>query len=264
VLTHSKKKIGFVEDQAMSDLDFRTQQRTYQVKGYAQNPSILGDTATALPYVGDVHAAYSNGGALLSDLKPTRAQQRELKRKRKTKGALGVFDEEGEEEDQGRPREYKGPWAGWDEEKVGEPVGPELEEYEVAAKRSTKPVVERSEKEIGFGEEKSILHGQLSSSLSLWHLQFLTEFIFAAKSLYDYLGRSYISIPRDVDVDLEPEEPGLQQCYIPKKCIHTWSGHTKGVSAIRLFPGSGHLLLSGSMDTKVKVSTEYYSSHHPR
>jgi pre-mRNA-processing factor 17 len=144
----------------MSDLDFRTQQRTYHVKGYAQNPSILPGVSAVLPYVGDVHTAHANGGALLGDIRPTRAQQRDLKRKRKEKGTLGVFEEEGEEEAD-RPREYKGPWAGWEDEKVGEPVGPDLEEYEVARQRSTKPLVERSEKEIGFGEEKSILHGRL-------------------------------------------------------------------------------------------------------
>lgn len=37
------------------------------------------------------------------------------------------------------------------------------------------------------------------------------------------------------------------------KCIKKFVGHTKGVQAIEFFPGTGHLLLSASMDGKCKV-----------
>eukprot|EP00611_Tribonema_gayanum_P023120 TRINITY_DN4806_c0_g1_i1.p4 TRINITY_DN4806_c0_g1~~TRINITY_DN4806_c0_g1_i1.p4 ORF type:complete len:349 (-),score=118.10 TRINITY_DN4806_c0_g1_i1:76-1122(-) len=46
---------------------------------------------------------------------------------------------------------------------------------------------------------------------------------------------------------------GDHQAFPPKKCIHRWTGHTKGVQAIEFFPGFGHLILSGSMDGKCKV-----------
>ena len=63
----------------------------------------------------------------------------------------------------------------------------------------------------------------------------------------DYQGRTYMYIPPEFD-HLPPEKN-----YVPKKCLHTWKGHTKGVSAIRFFPKSGHMLLSASMDSTVKL-----------
>jgi len=70
--------------------------------------------------------------------------------------------------------------------------------------------------------------------------------IFHGSSTTDYQGRSWMTAPSDV-------KESEHECYIPKKWEHTWSGHTKGVSAIRWFPGNGHLLLSAGMDTKVKI-----------
>ncbi|XP_065182490.1 pre-mRNA-processing factor 17-like [Sycon ciliatum] len=72
----------------------------------------------------------------------------------------------------------------------------------------------------------------------------------------DYQGGSFLHAPRDLDVDFHSED-GPDKCFLPKRCIHTWTGHTKGVSAIRIFPNSGHLLLSASMDSKVKLWEVY-------
>jgi len=66
----------------------------------------------------------------------------------------------------------------------------------------------------------------------------------------DYLGRTWIDPPSHL-------KQADHVCYTPKKTIHTWSGHSKGVSAIRFFPRLGHLLLSCSMDTTIKIWEVY-------
>jgi len=71
---------------------------------------------------------------------------------------------------------------------------------------------------------------------------------FHGKEETDYQGRSWLSEPRRMD-----RQKADHQCFMPKKWIHTWSGHTMGVNVIRWFPDSAHLLLSGSMDSKIKI-----------
>jgi len=70
--------------------------------------------------------------------------------------------------------------------------------------------------------------------------------VFHGGTMVDYQGRSWLAAPTDV----RDEE---HECFIPKRWIHTWSGHTKGVAAIRWMPGTGHMLLSAGMDSKVKI-----------
>lgn len=64
--------------------------------------------------------------------------------------------------------------------------------------------------------------------------------------MFDYKGRSYILPP----TELKPRD---HPCFIPKKLIHTWSGHTDAVMVAKFFPVYGHYVLSGSMDGKVKL-----------
>uniref|UniRef100_A0AAY5EUN7 Uncharacterized protein n=1 Tax=Electrophorus electricus TaxID=8005 RepID=A0AAY5EUN7_ELEEL len=132
---------------------------------------------------------------------------------------------------------FLGPWAKYQDEKdVAKPSEEEQKELdEITAKRQKRG---KNEEE-AFAEEKTILH---------------------VKDAYDYPGRSYLHVPQDVGINLRLAEIP-DKCYLPKKQLHVWTGHTKGVSAIQLFPGSGHLLLSCSMDCKIKVVL--YIAHLP-
>ncbi|GAA5834596.1 hypothetical protein JCM5353_004615 [Sporobolomyces roseus] len=270
---------GHVEQQHFSEFSFREQQRSFHVLGYAANPSLNAGMDESTPaLIGNVHNAYQNGGASVSQVKPKRQDTRAIKRRRMGKGKVGVFEDpddedeeeavEGEEgegevvEGEGEggegssgkrkkpkreQKEYLGPWAGWEGENLSVvvPTEEEYEEQEAQGgallskqERRKKLLEDANRKEVGFGEEKSVFHG---------------------KETHDYLGRTYLHVPLDVDgVNLRGQS-GEQECFVPKKCVHTWSGHTKGVSRIQLFPGSGHLILSGSLDTRIKLWDVYQS-----
>ncbi len=75
---------------------------------------------------------------------------------------------------------------------------------------------------------------------------------FHGKAQHDYQGRSWMAPPAGAR-SLEEEGDDVHKCFTPKKCIHRYTGHTKGVQAIAFFPGYGHLLLSASMDGSVKI-----------
>lgn len=127
---------------------------------------------------------------------------------------------------------FMGPWAVPASEAVKRPVGPsEAEMHAHLAKKEAATFKAIEGTIIKVGEERSMFHG---------------------KEERDYLGRTYMQAPLDLDQKLN-KEAGSFECFAPKKLIHTWIGHTKGVTAIRFFPVSGHLLLSGSQDCKVKL-----------
>ncbi|GFZ50906.1 Pre-mRNA-processing factor 17 [Saitozyma sp. JCM 24511] len=222
---------GHVEEQVMDDYSFAIQQRTFDVHGYALNPSTTsgGDR----PLIGSLNQAHQNGYASIDHMRVSRATKRETKRKRGGKGDAGVVD--GEEA-------YMGPWAEWAGDKDVDPVvEEEAEEWREEKKRREEAKEQAQEKMRVAREEKSIFHG---------------------KELLDYAGRTYMHIPTDTDVKLNPSEGSAPpNAYLPEKCIHTWTGHNKAVSAIRLFPRSGHLLLSASMDTKVKLWDVYHEGN---
>lgn len=128
---------------------------------------------------------------------------------------------------------FLGPWGGYvDEQKIAKPTEEEAAELEELVSKRNKRGKPVEEKPL---EEKSILH---------------------IKDPLDYQGRSFLHAPQDVGVNLRSDSPP-EKCFLPKAHIHTWTGHTKGIHAIRWFPKSAHLLLSASMDCRIKLWEVY-------
>ncbi|CAI8025898.1 Pre-mRNA-processing factor 17 [Geodia barretti] len=143
------------------------------------------------------------------------------KRRRKDKGDPADLDG------------YMGPWREYEDEvKVSKPTP---EQMVILDEQFGEKLKAKEKKEDDTITESTILH---------------------VENPCDYLGRSYLHIRQDLDVDLRTEEPP-PKCFSPKKLVHTWVGHTKGVAAIRLFPHSGHLVLSAGMDSKIKLWEVY-------
>ncbi|KAI0344157.1 pre-mRNA splicing factor [Trametopsis cervina] len=220
---------GHVEEQSMTDHAFRQQHLTHSILGYSANPSVDPNAPAIL---GSLEKAQANGFATLDTIKAPKAQKKELKRKRKAKGDLEIVEGDGA---------YEGPWAKWQGEEqeshapVGDEAAEEEEEEEDEEPEEEVQIRKAKPKRGAPGLESSVFHG---------------------KSLTDYQGRTYMSPPLSEAPQLQ-HESGSQETFIPKSCIHTWTGHTQGVSVIRLFPETGHLLLSGSMDTKIKLWDVY-------
>jgi len=122
---------------------------------------------------------------------------------------------------------FQGPWAPvFEGEKIlqSEPTEEQKEWAATHGKKKRGPKVEEE-----LEEETSLFHGTQER---------------------DYQGRTYIHPPE------RSKRPMDLKCFIPKRLLHTWSGHTKGVSAIRFFPNSAHLLLSSSMDS-IRTPEQY-------
>jgi len=137
-------------------------------------------------------------------------------------------------DDPGDIEGYLGPWAKFEDEELVSKPSEEDQKYldEYLAKMKRRAVKKTDEAPM---EEKSQLH---------------------IKDPTDYQGRSFLHIPQDVGVNLKSEDAPTK-CFIPKRQIHEWKGHNKSISCIKWFPKSAHLMLSGSMDNRVKLWEVY-------
>ncbi|XP_022905566.1 pre-mRNA-processing factor 17 [Onthophagus taurus] len=209
---------GYVEPAHISEFQFENQRRTFNSFGYALDPSISGETIDGSKIVGSKELADESQGKTVFEHTKLRPLD-----KRKRKRNNDASDIEG----------FLGPWGGFiDEQRVMKPTEEEAAELEELASKKNKRGKPVDEKPI---EEKTILH---------------------IKDPVDYQGRSFLHAPQDVGVNLKSDTPP-EKCFLPKAHIHTWTGHSKGVAAIRWFPRTAHLLLSASMDCRIKIWEVY-------
>nr|CAI5841974.1 unnamed protein product [Callosobruchus analis] len=208
---------GYIEPAHVSEFQFENQRRTFASYGYALDPSVSENGETGV--VGSTEEG-KNPDAIKTVFEHSKTRPLD-KRKRKKNDNPG--DIEG----------FLGPWGGFvDEQKIAKPTEEEQAELDELVSKKSKRGKQTEDKPV---EEKSILH---------------------IKDAVDYQGRSFLHPPQDVGVNLKSDTPP-DKCFLPKSHIHTWSGHSKGVAAIRWFPKTAHLFLSASMDCRIKLWEVY-------
>lgn len=216
---------GFVEEGGMSSFQFEDQRRTFGTLGYALDPSV-GASMSAGRFVGNREAAVGAGGDTIASMSAAKAKKSASKRKRKNRGDPGDIDG------------YKGPWAAYE----GEQERAAPTEEEMATMESWKS----DEQKALEASKAGVVIEKKPTERSTLHI----------KDPYDYQGRSFLHPPTAAEAGVKYGE-APERCFLPKRCIHTWSGHTKGVAAIRFFPVSAHLLLSAGMDGNIKLWEVY-------
>lgn len=204
---------GFVEKTEFNEHVFAEQYHTFMRHGFARAPD-------SGKLVGDVDAIAQLKGRSVYAMPSAKKtdEQKDLRKKRKEiSGNVQDVDS------------YMGPWGTYyyaEKEEMPEPTEEQVE-WNKMQEAKKKKVANEEDDEEEEAEESSEFHG---------------------KELYDFQGKSYIHPPSGTKELTEPTK-----AYIPKKQLHTWNGHKKGVSAIQFFPKFGHLLLSSSMDSTVKL-----------
>lgn len=249
-LTGKKFGRGYVEPTAVDSSTFDEQYQSYQRSGYALDVSTAG-------VIGDYNA-------FLNESREIAGKKR--RRDSKVRGALPVLaDNDGED---------LGPWALYkDDDEPEEAAFPPVLSSVSAQPASMTPAavmtVSSSSATAAAAEEDTTQHivepeleDEKWEKINERKQNFIlpprpargtnageARSIFHGDSAVDFQGRSWTAAPQGVRADTE----GEHECYLPKKTVKRLTGHTKGVQTIEFFPGTGHLLLSSSMDGKCKV-----------
>lgn len=124
--------------------------------------------------------------------------------------------------------DFMGPWASYKKEDALMDFKPDLTSEQMDILANLEKERERKTKEIDY----EIADFEPSAT-------------FHMEEDPDYLGRIFLDVPTTTTT--------VRECYIPKKHMYTYKGHTKQVNRIKFLPRTGHLLLSASADCRIKL-----------
>lgn len=239
VSTQKNHLTGHLEEYHLNAAKFDEQFYTFENFGYAQDPTV-GKSENVV-HAGEYRKVDFESNAHGPKTKESLEFKKQLRAKRKREGEAGKED-------------FLGPWAFYEGEEdfriqkvIPTPQQKTLEKN-FENKRQQK-LEEKQREEVGAEglkkdsdneeeeEVKEEVKEQGVKSYTIFHGNASTD-----KSQ----GRSFLSPPEHLT-------PGEHSCFIPKKLIHTWTGHSKGVQRIKFFPRYGHFLLSASHDGRVKL-----------
>jgi pre-mRNA-processing factor 17 len=206
-------KMGRVEKANLSDFSFEQQYLTFHNFGYAANPCKNFPAGKEILVSTEVEAPQEGRGIYDKPLKRQRIEGPDM-----PDDALP-----------GKGHADAAKWGGFlDESTV-------RKQLEVEVKAREEEVARQAEEERALEGEERETKERVTS-------------VFHGGKETDYAGRSWIENKVHLTKDVDDK-----QCWLPKKWIHTWSGHTMGVQQIRWFPNTAHLILSAGMDAKIMI-----------
>ena len=135
--------------------------------------------------------------------------------------------------------DFRGPWAHYSDEVVLN----QIQEVDELQSKKLEEFEERRQQKIQESKENPQPKDYYVSNINLIEPQVIRH----SKKEKDYQNRSFIFPPSELKSD------SSHTCYLPKKAVHTYAGHSQGVQCVKFIPTYGHLLLSCSLDHTVKI-----------
>ena len=223
---NNKHLTGKVEKHVINDQVFSEQFYNYSRFGVIMDPTKGGNKYLRKRNTGEEMEEVDRDEVIANRLSVYAASSKEerdltklIKSKRTKAGDVSSAD-------------FMGPWAYYEGEQQFDKVNQTNDDHRQVLKKSEedrKKQMEENKTKDNF-DPKSTFH---------------------ADDLHDYKGRSYILPPQDLNIASDSVN------YIPKKLVHTYTGHKKSITTAKFFPKYGHYILSAGFDNEVKLWSVY-------